>query len=119
MGTFTGHGNVHRLWEWLVIIASRIGYRWHFTLKSQGVDEDGSNGAGPWDSVQGSDTDSALVRQRELGGDRGDVKDPWVFFQQAARRIVGMTGKRVADGMWKYPPVVPALEAAVLYPIQE
>ena len=35
------------------------------------------------------------------------------------RCISGMTGKRLEDGMWEYPPVVAVLEAAVLYPIQE
>ena len=40
------------------------------------------------------------------------------FHHRAAIQIVGMTAKCVAGGMWKYPPVVAALEAAGLYPIQ-
>ena len=40
------------------------------------VDENSSNGTVPWDVVQGNDTDSAVVRQRDLGGDRGDVEYP-------------------------------------------
>ena len=31
------------------------------------------------------------------------------FHQRVARRITGMTAKRVADGEWEYPPVVEAL----------
>ena len=31
------------------------------------------------------------------------------FHQRVARRITGMTAKRVADGEWEYPPVLEAL----------
>ena len=40
------------------------------------LEQDGINGAGPWNDVQVSDIDSADVRQRKLGGDRGKVEDP-------------------------------------------
>ena len=41
------------------------------------------------------------------------------FHHQVDRRILGMMEKIVADRTWEYPPLVTALEAAVLYPIQE
>ena len=41
------------------------------------------------------------------------------FYHRAARRIMGMTAKHVADGEWEYPPEVVAIEAAGLHPIQE
>ena len=37
------------------------------------------------------------------------------FHHQVARRIMGVTEKRVADGEWVYPPVVTALESAELH----
>ena len=40
----------------------------------KGVGKDGSHGAGPWDYVQVSGTDSADIWQRTLSGDRGDVE---------------------------------------------
>ena len=40
------------------------------------------------------------------------------FHHQAARQITGMTVKIVVDGGWEYPPVVAALEASDLHPIQ-
>ena len=40
----------------------------------KGVEEDGSNGAGLWYYVQGSGTNSAAVRQKNFGGDGGDVE---------------------------------------------
>ena len=41
------------------------------------------------------------------------------FHHRAARQIVGMMAKWVADRTWEYPPVMAALEAAGLYPIHE
>ena len=41
------------------------------------------------------------------------------FHHQSSRRIAGMTEKCMADRMWEYTPVVAALEAVVLYPVQE
>ena len=41
------------------------------------------------------------------------------FHHRSTRRISGMTAKHVADTEWKSPPVVVALEAAVLYPTKE
>ena len=40
------------------------------------VDKDRVNSAGLWDYIQGSGTDIAAVRQKKLGGERGDVEDP-------------------------------------------
>ena len=41
------------------------------------------------------------------------------FHHKVDKRILGMMEKLVADRTWDYPPVVTALEAAGLYPIQE
>ena len=41
------------------------------------------------------------------------------FHHRSERRITAMTERRVANGEWEYPPVVTALEAAGLHPIQE
>ena len=42
----------------------------------EGVDEDGSNGAGSWDDAKGSGTYSAAVLKKKLSGEGGDVEDP-------------------------------------------
>ena len=42
----------------------------------ESVEEDGSNGAGPWDDVQGSGTEISAVRQKKLSGDGVDVEYP-------------------------------------------
>ena len=41
------------------------------------------------------------------------------FHHQESIQITGMTAKHVADRDWGYPPVMAALEAAGLHPIQE
>ena len=41
------------------------------------------------------------------------------FHHRSDRRITDMTETREAGREWKYPPVVEALEAAVLHPITD
>ena len=43
---------------------------------SKGAEKDDSNGAGLGSDVQGGGTVNALVRKKDLAGDRGDAQSP-------------------------------------------
>ena len=79
----------------------------------EGVDEDKSNGAGPWDDVQGIGTDSSAVPHIKLGGDGIYVDYPGGVSPPGGHTDCRYDGNIVADGTWEYPSVVAALEAAV------
>ena len=59
----------------------------------EGVDKDRVNSAGLWDYIQGSGTDIAAVRQKKLGGERGDVEDPGMVLPPVGHTDCGDDGK--------------------------
>ena len=85
---------------------------------SKGAIKDRSNSASPGIDIQGGDTVSAIIWQRDLGGDQGDAQFPVRFHHWVARRMTGMTAKRGAGGEWGYLSLVEAIESVGIHPIR-
>ena len=62
------------------------------------IDKNGRNGAGLCDGVQFSGTDSSAIRQKHLGGDRGDVEYPGGVSPPGGHTDCGDDGKMC--GRW-------------------